>query len=461
MNKPLVTVYITNYNYELYITQAVESVLSQSFQDFEIIIIDDGSTDNSKQIIEEFSKNNKIKVIFQQNKGLNVTNNIALKVASGKYIMRLDADDYLEPNALQLMCDALEKDQTLGLVFPDYYMVDRDGNALSLEKRHSFDKEVNLFDMPAHGACTMIRTDFLKQVGGYDEQYKCQDGYELWIKFISKFKVNNINTPLFHYRQHGDNLTTNEEKILSTRIKIKENHLKKNKQSAPKVVTIIPVRGSKFNSKNICFQKIANTYVLDLKIKSALETDKTGMIVISSPDEDIEEHIKKYYSKNTRVIFHSRDIQLARLNISLDKTILSILENKGISNYKPEIILVLSIEYPVVNSNSFEDAINTMLIFNSDSLISVRPETGMLFQHDGSGMNPILDQDKFTKLEREALYKYEGGIIACSVKNFRNNGKLISGKTGHIVISRKEALHVKSDFDLKIINQFLRNQIKL
>lgn len=166
MKTPLVTIYITNYNYGKYIKQAIDSVLSQTLDDFELIIIDDGSTDNSKEIIESYSGRSNVQIVYQQNKGLNVTNNVALKLATGKYIVRLDADDFFEKNALQVMTNVLEGDDDLGLVFPDYYLVDEDGNVLHTERRHSFDEDVTLLDMPAHGACTMIRKSFLQILGG-------------------------------------------------------------------------------------------------------------------------------------------------------------------------------------------------------------------------------------------------------------------------------------------------------
>ena len=168
---PKLTVYITNYNYGRYIRQAIESVLHQGFQDFQLLIIDDGSSDNSKEIIEDYADHPQIDVIYQQNKGLNITNNIALRLAKGKYIMRLDADDYLLEGALEKMIKQLEQDDSLGMIFPDYYLVDKHNNTTAEIKRHDFDKEVGLFDLPAHGACTMIRVDFLKSVGGYDESY--------------------------------------------------------------------------------------------------------------------------------------------------------------------------------------------------------------------------------------------------------------------------------------------------
>ncbi len=96
-----ITVYITNYNYGQFIKKAINSVLIQTEQDFEIILIDDGSTDDSVPLIQSYIDHPKVKIVLQQNKGLTISNNLALKLSRGKYIMRLDADDYLAENALE------------------------------------------------------------------------------------------------------------------------------------------------------------------------------------------------------------------------------------------------------------------------------------------------------------------------------------------------------------------------
>ena len=103
-----VTVYITNHNYEKYIKKCIESVLNQSFTNFELIIIDDGSTDNSKKIINQYEKFKKISIVYQQRKGLNISNNVAIRLSRGEYIIRLDADDWLEKNALNIMVKYLD-----------------------------------------------------------------------------------------------------------------------------------------------------------------------------------------------------------------------------------------------------------------------------------------------------------------------------------------------------------------
>ena len=177
LNKdPLVTVYITNHNYGKYIENAIKSVINQTMQDFELIIIDDGSTDNSREIIEKYTDLENVTSIYQKNKGLNVTNNIALRFSHGKYIIRLDADDYFDEHALQVLSGILEKNEDVGLVFPDYTLINEFDEVMDVIRRHDFN-EVKMLDQPAHGACTMIRAKCLKELGGYDEEFRCQDGY--------------------------------------------------------------------------------------------------------------------------------------------------------------------------------------------------------------------------------------------------------------------------------------------
>ena len=186
---PKVTVYITNYNYGKYIIKAIESVLDQSLQNFEVLIIDDGSTDESIEILKSYDDNPKINIIKQNNKGLTISNNVALKIAKGKYIMRLDADDFLFKYSLETLSIELDKDPEIGMVFGDYYTIDEHENIIEHFQRHNFNKDVSLFDQPAHGACTMFRIECLRQLGGYDETIRRQDGYELWLRFIEKYKV--------------------------------------------------------------------------------------------------------------------------------------------------------------------------------------------------------------------------------------------------------------------------------
>ena len=131
----LITVYMPAFNYGDFIEEAIESVINQSIDSWELIVINDGSTDHTRSLLEKYRSNSQITIVHQENQGLNVSNNIGLRLARGNYIMRLDADDYLDENALQILSNALEKNKAADLAFPDYYEVNKDGEILNLIRR--------------------------------------------------------------------------------------------------------------------------------------------------------------------------------------------------------------------------------------------------------------------------------------------------------------------------------------
>ena len=188
-----VTVYITNYNYERYLQKAIKSVLDQTYHNIEILIFDDGSTDNSIKILRQYEVNEKIKLYINQNIGLNKTIIKAFEYATGEYVIRLDADDWFSKEIIEKLVCEIEKNPEFALVFPDYYEVDEDGLILHQIKRHDFKGGVTLLDQPAHGACTLVRKKHYMEVGGHSVKYSCQDGVDLWLSIIRKFKVSNLN----------------------------------------------------------------------------------------------------------------------------------------------------------------------------------------------------------------------------------------------------------------------------
>ena len=127
--------------------------------------------------------------------------------------MRLDADDFLDENALLILAGYLDRHPDIALVFPNYIYVDKRGQCLGVEQRKRIGSESQVLDLPAHGACTLVRKRVLKSVGGYNENFDRQDGYDLWLKVINRYRVANVETPLFYYRQHDESLTRNEIKL--------------------------------------------------------------------------------------------------------------------------------------------------------------------------------------------------------------------------------------------------------
>ncbi len=455
MKAPLVTVYITNHNYGRFIRQAIDSVLAQTLRDFELIIIDDGSTDDSRAIIESYESEPRARIIYQQKRGLNRTNNIALRAARGRYLMRLDADDYLDPHALELLSTALEKDPALGLVFPDYYLVDRDGRVIGLERRHDFTRDVSVFDQPAHGACTMIRRAFLREAGGYDEQFTCQDGYDLWIKFIHRHKVSNINLPLFYYRQHGSSLSRNEDRILSTRAAIKRAHVRRRRIRLA-AAALIAVRGPSDDAHGMALEFLGDKRrVVDWSVEAALSATQIRRVVLTSSDPTVLAYLRRRHSRRRRVVVIPRPPELARLNVGLDATVRHLVRTRPNPFRGIDVCVMMSCEYPFVSGRQVGEAVDSMCLFDVDAVVSVRPETGMFYTHDGSGLQPLAHRDRLTRLERETWYRYAGGLTAYRLSVLRRTLRGKALRRGHVVVDPQGAIGLHTPFDLALARAWL------
>ena len=441
---PLVTVYITNHNYGKFIKKAIDSVLSQTYQNFELIIIDDGSTDNSKKIINKYKNNSKVKIIYQVNKGLTISNNLAIRTSLGKYVMRLDADDWLDSHALEILSSSLEKNKNVGLVFPDYYEVNFNGDIKKLVRRHNFDK-VKLYDQPAHGACTMIRKDFILNIGGYNEKINRQDGYDLWVRFVEKYKVKNINLPLFYYRKHAGSLTTNENRILKTRSQIVKEAIKRKKISLKKALAIIPVRGIEINPDTIVLKKLKSKPLINWIIDSCLKSRDIEKVLVATSDKKTINYLKKKY-KN-KILIYKRDKKLGQFNFDLEKTIIQSIKFAKRKKINFDYVFQLSFRSPFINIKDIETSINIMEIFGTDEVIGVRSETDRFYQHNGSSLE-VLNDSSNLRLEREEIYRETGGLRLIK-SDFYKKGKK-KKQTGHTILNLKSSHNIKNDFDWKL-----------
>ena len=158
--------------------------------------------------------------------GLPAVCNLALKEAKGEYFIRLDADDIFDENILLVLTNYLEHHTNYDMVFPDYFLMDESGKILSHERREKIYHNNHILDTPANGACSLIRTKILKEIGGYREDLGVQDGYDLWNKLVTKTKFMNVNLPLFYYRRHSHNSTNGIKRLISAKRIIKSDIIK-------------------------------------------------------------------------------------------------------------------------------------------------------------------------------------------------------------------------------------------
>lgn len=184
MNK--VSVIIPLYNLAHLVTDAIDSVLSQTYRDIEIIVVDDGSTDNAKEVLSTYIENNKIHYIYKKNQGLSAARNTGIKVAQGKYIKFLDSDDYLYPEQIEKQVNDIKDDNNI-LSVTDYH--DLRPNGQLIRKRVYVgrkDKQMGIFIETNRAVPHAFLTpkDLIKQAGGFDETLTSCEDWDLWLKIL-------------------------------------------------------------------------------------------------------------------------------------------------------------------------------------------------------------------------------------------------------------------------------------
>lgn len=208
---PTVTVLMSAYNSAPFILEAVESILKQTWINFEFIIIDDGSSDNSVDLICSFS-DKRIKLICNdKNIGLTASLNRGINIAQGKYIARMDADDIAEPNRLSSQVNFLEKHPDIGILGSPCLLFDNTAtDSYSIYYVPDNDLEIrwtSLLNNPFAHPTVMLRRDILSQYSlNYDETFKTAQDYEFWTRLLNYTQGANLDFPILRYRT-GEGIT--------------------------------------------------------------------------------------------------------------------------------------------------------------------------------------------------------------------------------------------------------------
>ena len=205
MNKPEVSVIFPAYNAERYLCEAIASILSQTFRNFELIIVDDGSADNTRSIIEDFAKKDlRIRPLFnERNRGVVESLNRAIDAAKGKYIARMDHDDISMPERLETQIRFLEEHPEISAVGSNVILIDDKGDTIGIRRLPETSEEIAQFlvlgNQLVHPT-VMLRREVFDAVSKYKKVLHAED-YHLWIEMVKKgLKLYNIQTPLMKYR---------------------------------------------------------------------------------------------------------------------------------------------------------------------------------------------------------------------------------------------------------------------
>lgn len=214
MGNPKVSVIMSVFNGEEYLAEAIGSILNQTFQDFEFIIVNDGSTDGTGQILESFDDQRIIVVPNPQNLGLTRSLNTGLRMARGKYIARQDADDVSLPQRLEKEVAFLDENKNVGLVGTYYLMINESGKVLHtikcLTEGGELKEKLLEGNQFGHGS-VMFRAECIEKVGLYREEFKSAQDYDLWLRISEVYDVANIPEPLYGWRFNLKSISTSKK----------------------------------------------------------------------------------------------------------------------------------------------------------------------------------------------------------------------------------------------------------
>lgn len=201
-----ISVLMSVFNGEAFLAQAIESVLNQTWNQFEFLIIDDGSSDRSAAIISDYAqRDSRIRAVRHDNRGRAESLNIGMHLASGQFIARMDADDIALPRRLELQQDFLMNNPSVGVVGGAYELVDRGEQIIRTMRPPTKDSEIKALMLRSNPMChpsVVMRKDVALSVGGYRPLFMDADDYDLFLRMGELSALANVSEPVLKYRLH-------------------------------------------------------------------------------------------------------------------------------------------------------------------------------------------------------------------------------------------------------------------
>ncbi len=224
---PQISILLASYNHQDYITECIESIVSQNHENLELIVIDDGSTDNSPVILRNLQPRYGFKLICRENRGLIATYNELFSLSGGEYISTFASDDRMFEGRITRQIKYLESHPEMAAVCGLPCFIDNNGNNLpgAQERHHTTDREIFFEDIftgksSIHATTVMMRREVLEHFKGWDQRYAVED-FPLWLKMLSGgYRIHYSKTPFSYYRLHGKNLHCNVSFMFSEVLKI-------------------------------------------------------------------------------------------------------------------------------------------------------------------------------------------------------------------------------------------------
>lgn len=265
-SKPLVSVVIATYNMAAYLPLAVRSAIDQTHENIEVLVVDDGSTDHTREAIRPFLDHPRVHYLYQENGGQAIAKNHGVRTAKGEFIAFLDADDMWYPEKLEIQIPLFSRSENTGIVYSRLCYIDEKGEERGISDNELFRGQVSgallIRNFIGFGT-SVVRKECFERLGVFNESLNMGIDYDLWLRFSTQYEFDYVDRPLLYYRVWSGQMSNDCRRRYLNGIEIMKNFL----QAFPGVV-----------DKNTENQAWAHTYVgfgqclreVDRKITSEL-----------------------------------------------------------------------------------------------------------------------------------------------------------------------------------------------
>lgn len=265
--QPEISICIPTYNRKEYLKETLASIFAQTYCDYEIVIVDDGSTDGTEQMLKEAGHN--IRYHWQENRGDATARNKLIELAQGRYITFIDSDDLLMPDAVERMAEVVKREPDDIVVYGNYIGIDEHGNEAKRSKRKLYSGYVTqyLFQNIFINSCgSMFPKRVLDNMGGFDTSLRVCSDYDLWLRLSLKYRFIALSEPTFKRRRHSDNLSAISFNNVLTELKVLERFYYENggKEVVPEKIAMTRLAGEGYRVAKSAMHERSFQQALDL-----------------------------------------------------------------------------------------------------------------------------------------------------------------------------------------------------
>jgi len=264
---PKVSIIIPVYNQERYIKQCVESALSQDYENLEVIVVDDGSTDATPEILKSFEQ--KIRYIRQENRGTAAARNVGLRLAQGSLVAWLDSDDVYLPGKIRAQVEKLQEEPDLALVYTDWILIDAEGRDLKVVHCPSYPPKsvLDVLTFPyIFPSSVLLKKECFEKVGYYDETLRYGEDLDMWVRLLKHgYRFGHVPELLVKYRWHPGSMSYNYRSMQAGKDQVR---LKVLKMLSTEELLGDLVKSDDFNEA-VAYEKLAWTLAQDFHFRAA------------------------------------------------------------------------------------------------------------------------------------------------------------------------------------------------